>query len=186
MMILPLFLLCGGCGGRAALCPEAIPVEGRWDSQDSRITARKMASDCLSKPWYGFYSERGVLPRVMLGEIRVKDRLNFNTQEFIRDVEQVLINSGKIEYLVQPALRNHNRGKNLPVNDEGFKDVPVQTSDGEVDAELLLCGKITTYAEAEGSETVLFCHIQLQLIDIQSNRMVWLGSEEIRGTLSWQ
>ena len=53
----------------------------------------------------------------------------------------------------------------------------------EVGADLLLKGSINTIIDAVSGEQIRFYQVDLNLIDLSSNRMVWAGQQKIKKTV---
>ena len=42
------------------------------------------------------------------------------------------------------------------------------------------CESINTIADAEGNETVMYYQVDLELVEIESNRKLWIGTKKIK------
>jgi hypothetical protein len=48
----------------------------------------------------------------------------------------------------------------------------------------MLYGSINTIADQEGNKTVMFYQTDLELVEIDSNRKLWIGSKKIKKYLT--
>jgi hypothetical protein len=50
----------------------------------------------------------------------------------------------------------------------------------ETGADLMLIGTINTIVDQEGNKAVVFYQTNLELVEIESNRKVWIGEKKIK------
>ena len=68
----------------------------------------------------------------------------------------------------------------LPIStDETRKD-----AGQEIGADLLLTGSLNSIIDQDGGEQVIFYQINLELVDLQSHRKVWIGDKKIKKYIS--
>ncbi len=172
-----------GCGGKKVTRVETdttIDLSGRWNDADSRMVAEEMIKDCLSKPWYNRYEGANAVPRVIVGKIRNRSHEHINTETFIKDIERTLINSGKVEFVASKEEREQIREERDDQMADNASDETVKADGQEVGADLMLYGSINTIADTEGDETVMYYQTDLELVEIESNRKVWIGTKKIK------
>ena len=91
-----------------------VDLNGRWDSTDARLTAEKMISDCLSRPWLSNFQQKDNRePVVIVGDIYNKSFEHINIDIFIQDIESELINSGKVKFVADDKQRAQLRQERL-------------------------------------------------------------------------
>lgn len=155
-------------------------LSGKWNDTDSRLVAEEMIKDCLAKPWYAeMVQNKGRKPMLIVGKIRNKSHEHISGDTFISDMERELINSGKIEFVagkeMREELRNEKNDQSENATDNSRKQLRQETG-----ADLMLLGTINSIIDQEDNESVRFYQINLELIDIESNKKVWIGDKKIK------
>ena len=133
-------------------------LSGKWNDTDSRLVAEEMIQDCIARPWYNklLNTKNGELPTVVIGSVRNKSHEHINVETFIKDMERALINSGKVDFVANAEER------------------------GELRAELASqSGNATEETRKEAGQ-----EIDLQLVDIQTHKTVWIGDKKIKKYMS--
>lgn len=182
-----LFLVaCGGPDKKVTrIDPNAvIDLSGRWNDTDSRLVAEEMIKDCLSRPWYSnMIQQKGSLPTVVIGKVRNKSHEHINVETFIKDMERALINSGAVDFVANAELRSELRDEIASqagnATDETRKD-----AGQEIGSDLMLTGSLNSIIDQDGGEQVIFYQINLELVDLQSHRKVWIGDKKIKKYIS--
>lgn len=165
--------------------PNAVvDLSGRWNDTDSRLVAEEMINDCLGRPWYSnMIQQKGSLPTVVIGKVRNKSHEHINVETFIKDMERALINSGAVDFVANAELRSELRDEIASqagnATDESRKD-----AGQEIGADLLLTGSLNSIIDQDGGEQVIFYQINLELVDLQSHRKVWIGDKKIKKYIS--
>ena len=159
---------------------ETVDLSGRWNDTDSRLVSEEMISDVLSRPWIDRYrAGQGKDPVVIVGSMRNRSDEHINTQTFVKDLERALINSGEVEFVAGSGQRGEIR--------EERKDQAANASEAtakeegeETGADFMLQGAINTISDRIEGKEVKFYQVNLELIDIQSNRKAWIGEKKIK------
>lgn len=165
--------------------PNAVvDLSGRWNDTDSRLVAEEMINDCLGRPWYSnMIQQKGSLPTVVIGKVRNKSHEHINVETFIKDMERALINSGAVDFVANAELRSELRDEIASqagnATDETRKD-----AGQEIGADLMLTGSLNSIIDQDGGEQVIFYQINLELVDLQSHRKVWIGDKKIKKYIS--
>ncbi|GAB4320894.1 MAG: hypothetical protein Kow0074_11520 [Candidatus Zixiibacteriota bacterium] len=159
---------------------EQIDLSGRWNDTDSRMVAEAIITDCLNHPWIGeFMRSEGDKPVVIVGSIRNKTQEHIPVATFVNDIERALINSGDAEVVASAAeredIRAERRDQRINASPETLKEMG-----RELGADFMMIGEINQIIDSEGGEKVSFYQADMQLIDIETNRKVWLGQEKIK------
>ncbi|MBC2712212.1 MAG: penicillin-binding protein activator LpoB [Desulfosarcina sp.] len=159
---------------------ETVDLSGRWNDTDSRLVSEEMISDVLSRPWIDrFRAGRGKDPVVIVGSVRNRSDEHINTRTFVKDLERALINSGEVEFVASSVEREEIR--------EERKDQAAHASEAtakeegeEAGADFMLQGAINTISDRIEGKEVKYYQVNLELIDIQSHRKVWIGEKKIK------
>lgn len=163
-------------------------LSGQWNDTDSRLVSREMIDDVLSRPWISQYeAKHRKVPTVIIGSIRNLSHEHINTRTFISDLEKALINSGEIDFVASASerdeLRAERREQDLHASESTRKAMGNETG-----ADFMLQGSINTIVDAIKGEQARFYQVDLTLINLETNRKVWVGQKKIKKTIeksSW-
>jgi len=156
-------------------------LSGNWNDTDSRLTAEKMLNDCLTQRWYQPFlqAKKGENPIIVIGQIRNLSTEHINTGTFINDIQRVLINSGKVDFVANSEERRQLRAE---IDDQkgNSTDETAKERGQEIGADIMLTGTINSIIDQSGSEQVKFYQIDLELTDLQTHKKLWIGNEKIK------
>ena len=177
-----LFTACGGSSRKVTrvATDEAIDISGRWNDTDSRMTAETMIKDVLSRPWLSdFQMKHGKKPTVIVGTIRNKSSEHIPVDVFVKDIERELINSGEVEFVASSREREEVRDERI----DQQKHASVETAKElgqEKGADYMLKGTINSIVDSFEGQRVIYYQVDLELIDLEKNTKVWIGSKKIK------
>ena len=159
-----------------------IDVSGTWNDVDSRKVSMSLAEEIVDQSWYNRYLARlpkETVPVLIVGRVRNNSNEHINTETFTKDIEIALINSGKVDIVAstnqQADLRDERQGQSNFVSEESRKQLR-----NELGADIILLGSINTIDDIEGRRSVRYYQVDMELIDIESNRKLWIGQQEIK------
>lgn len=158
---------------------STIDLSGRWNDTDSRLTAEEMVKDCLAGAWMNKFIGANKTPTVIVGQIRNKSHEHISTETFINDIERALINSGKIEFVANKGERDQIREEKGDQSSNASVGTR-QVSGEESGAQLMLIGDVNSIVDKEGGKAVVFYQINLELVEIESHKKVWIGDKKIK------
>ncbi|MFP4418768.1 MAG: penicillin-binding protein activator LpoB [Chitinivibrionales bacterium] len=178
-----LMLVMVGCGGKkvARIDPETtVDLSGKWNDTDSRLVAEEMIGDALSRPWYtNNYANKTPVPTIIVGDVRNKSHEHINVETFIKDLERNLINSGKVDFVASKSereqIRNEVESQQEHASEESRKEINVESG-----ADLMLIGSINTIADQEGNRKVMYYQVDLELIELETHKKLWIGTKKIK------
>jgi len=179
-----LFLLTG-CGQTVTRVDSdtVTDLSGNWNDTDSRLVAEEMIQDVLSRNWLSkFNRSNGKAPTVIVGTVRNLSHEHINTRTFIADMERELINSGEVEFVASAQDRKEVRGE-VKDQDLNASEETRKSMGNEVGADFMLQGSINTIVDAVSGEQARFYQIDLTLIELGTNRKVWVGQKKIKKTI---
>jgi penicillin-binding protein activator len=160
---------------------ETIDLSGKWNDTDSRMVSEEMISDALKRPWIGIYraGHRQLNPVVIVGTVRNRSDEHINTRTFVKDLEKALINSGEVAFVASAEERGEIR---LERKDQAShsSETTAKEEGQETGADFMLQGSINTISDRIKGKEVRFYQVDLELIDIQSHRKVWIGDKKIK------
>lgn len=181
-VLLALGVLVAGCATKVdrVAVDETIDLSGRWNDTDSRLVAEQMIKDVFAHPWAGDYKSRtGRKPVVIVGTIRNLSSEHLETGVFAKDIERELVNSGQVRFVANAYERTEIRQERLEqqqfATDETAKRLAAETG-----ADYMLQGSIKTQMDAEGRRQVKFYQTDMELVNIESNEKVWIGTKKIK------
>lgn len=183
-MITILSVVLGGCGSSKQVTrvspDEQIDLSGRWNDTDSRLTADAMISQSLSEAWLGNFREaKGAKPVVICGFVKNKTHEHIDAETFIKDLERAFINTQQVRLVQGGDKREDIRHERADQQD--FSTAASMKAWGrEVGADFMLQGSINSIVDTEGNESVNFYQVNLELTDIETNEIVWIGDKKIK------
>ncbi len=165
---------------------EAIDLSGYWNDTDSRLVSQEMVSDSLASPWSTRATQRlGRAPRVIVGNVRNRSQEHLNTQTFVKDLERALVNSGAIDVVAGRDERQDLRAER--VDQQRHASIETAKSMGkELGADFMLQGQINSILDAAGNEQVRFYQVELELVDLESNKKVWIGQKKLKKAVTYR
>jgi len=172
---------CGGTSVKRVASDSTIDLSGNWNDTDSRLVAEEMLNDCLTRPWYqnAVVSKNGENPVIVIGQIRNLSTEHINTGTFINDMQRVLINSGKVDFVANSEERQKLR-KEIDDQKGNATDETAKERGQEIGADIMLTGTINSIVDQSGGEQVKFYQIDLELTDLQSHKKLWIGNKKIK------
>ena len=158
-------------------------LSGKWNDTDSRKVSQEMIQDVLSQQWLNkFNRKQSRVPTVIVGKVRNLSHDHINTRTFIADIRRALINSGEVDFVASSEergeIRSERRDQDLNSSEATRKEMGNETG-----ADFMLKGSINSIVDAINGEQVRFYQIDLTLIDLSSNRMVWAGQQKIKKSI---
>lgn len=182
MGLLALVLL-SGCATRSVsrlAADEQVDLSGRWNDSDSQMVARTMIDDVLNRPWIdNFVADEGEKPVVIVGSIRNRSTEHIDATTFTKDIERELINSGRVRFVANADEREDVRDERMDQQYEADPDTIARLG-SEQGADFYLGGVITSQVDAVEGQRVTLYKVDLELIHIETNEKVWIGSESIK------
>jgi penicillin-binding protein activator len=158
---------------------STIDLSGKWNDTDSRLVAEKMIQDCLNNQWYGQYQANKKIPTIIIGNIRNKSHEHISVETFSKDIERTLINSGKVEFVASKNEREQLREEIADMQENASVDTRKDKGE-EQGSDLMMIGTINSIVDKEGDKAVVFYQIDMELIQLESNRKLWIGNHKIK------
>jgi hypothetical protein len=180
-----LLLLLAGCSQTVTRVDSdtVTDLSGKWNDTDSRLVSQEMIQDVLSRGWLTkFNREQGKAPTVIVGTVRNLSHEHINTRTFIADMERELINSGEVEFVASAKDREEIRAE-VKEQDLHATEETRKAMGQEIGADFMLQGSINTIVDAVSGEQARFYQIDLTLIQLGTNRKVWVGQKKIKKTI---
>jgi uncharacterized protein (TIGR02722 family) len=183
--LIPLLLLAGvlsACGTAVTRMDPAQTkdLSGAWNDTDSRETSAAMVTDALSRQWLPDFTQQSRRrPTVIVGEIRNLSSEHINVNTFVSDIQRALINSDRVDFVASATERQEIRDerKDMDVN---ASEATRKAAGQESGADFMLKGTINTIIDVSGSTQVRYYQVDLNLISLKDNRIVWVGQKKIK------
>ena len=159
---------------------ETIDLSGRWNDSDSQLVSAEMVGDLAGRSWIEEYTAKnGQKPVVIVGTVRNKSSEHIETETFTKDLERELINSGRVKFVANPIergeLRQERKEQQTWSREETQKRLAAETG-----ADYMLQGGIKTIIDQEGKKSVKFYQVDLEMVHLESNEKVWIGTKKIK------
>jgi len=160
---------------------EAIDLSGRWNDTDSRLVSETMIADCLDRPWLESYGDAhaGRPPTVIVGRVRNRSHEHVNVRAFVKDLERALLNSGRVHFVASSAERGDIREERLDMARHASEDT-MKGPGRETGADYMLIGSLHSIRDEIPGKALMYYQVNLELIDLETNRKVWIGQKEIK------
>ena len=179
--------LINGCANRkiTRVDPnETIDLSGRWNDSDSRLVSEEMIGDVLTSAWLPRYTKANdKRPVVVVGLVENKSHEHINSETFIKDIEKAIIRDGNIRLVVAGEKRNELRKERSEQQDYASPETTKKWGK-ELGADFILQGTINSIVDAYKKQKVVTYQIDLQLTNIETNEVVWMGDKKIKKQIS--
>ncbi len=159
---------------------QSIDLSGRWNDSDSRQVSNKMISDLLaSEKFKEYVKQLGKKPTIIVGLVRNKTSEHIESEAYIKKLELAIFNSGAADLVESDSFRDKLRQERAQQQD--FSDPGTVAKWGkEVGANLMLFGEMTSETDLYQKERLVNYITTLFLTDMETNKRVWYGQEEIK------
>ena len=157
-----------------------IDLSGRWNDTDSRKVADQMIHDLFESDVFKKYADGlGRKPVMVVGLIKNKTSEHIDAGNFVKKFEIVIHNSGMAELVESDEFRDKLRKERAEQQD--FADPATVAQWGkEVGADVMLFGEMNSETDTYNKKRVVNYLTTLYLTDIETNKRVWYGQNEIK------
>ncbi len=183
--ILAMILIVTGCAAPTRTvsrvsADEQTDFSGNWNDTDSKLVAEQMIQDLMYRPWLSDYvMENDRKPIFIVGRVRNLSSEHIQTDTFVKDIERELINSGKVKFVASSKERDEIRQERLEQQSYASDETAKRLA-AEAGADFMLQGGIKSNVDASGGKASKFYQIDMELINVETNEKVWIGSKEIK------
>lgn len=159
---------------------EVIDLSGRWNDSDSRQVANKMVQQFLNSPRYQSYSsDNGKTPAIIVGYIQNKTSEHIDSDNYVKKFEMEIFNSGLADLVESAEFREKLREERADQQEFASPETAARWG-REYGADLMLLGTMTSETDVYNKKKVINYITTLYLTDIETNKRVWYGQEEIK------
>lgn len=158
----------------------SIDLSGRWNDTDSRMVADKMIFDLFDSESFKTYAKAlGRKPVIIVGLINNKTSEHIDADNYIKKFEVVIHNSGIAELVESGAFRDKLREERAQQQDFASSATAAKWGE-EAGADIMLFGDMTSETDVYKSKRVVNYITTLYLTDLETNKRIWYGQEEIK------
>lgn len=154
-------------------------ISGSWNQTDSRLTAEQMINQSLTEAWLANHvQQKGKKPTVIVGMVTNKSHEHIEAETFIKDLERTYITTSKVGLVQSGTKREEMRAEKA--DQQSNASVSTMKKFGlEKGADYILQGSINSIVDAHKRKKTVTYQINLELTDIQTNEIVWIGDKKI-------
>lgn len=158
-----------------------IDLSGNWNDTDIRLVSQALVNSSLASPWVNQYKMKnpGKNPVVIVGTFMNRSSEHIDTSIIAKRYEMELVNSGKIDMVADQNFRASVRDEREEQQYFASEDT-AKALGKEIGADYLLQGAVRTNLDQSGGSMVRTYYVSAELIDIETNRKVWVGEETIK------
>jgi hypothetical protein len=159
---------------------KQVDISGRWNNTDSRLTAEQLTDDILKAVWLTNFMQAkgGQKPVVICGFVDNKSHEHIEAETFVKDLEQAFIQTQKVRLVQAGKKREELRAERA--DQQTNSTVSSMKKFGmEVGADYILQGSINSIVDAHKKKKVVYYQVNLELTDMQTNEVVWIGDKKI-------
>ncbi|MBI3217959.1 MAG: penicillin-binding protein activator LpoB [Bacteroidetes bacterium] len=175
-------LLAAGCARTVSRIDpgQQIDLSGRWNDSDSRQVANKMVTELLASEKYKEYAKAlGKKPAIIVGLIKNKTSEHIDASNYIKKIELAIFNSGVADLVESDSFRDKIREERAQQQDFASPETVSQWGK-ETGANLMLFGEMTSETDVYNKKRVVNYITTLFLTDMETNKRIWYGQEEIK------
>ena len=153
----------------------AIDLSGYWNDTDIRIVAETLVKDCVNAPAIENYIRNNrMLPVVIVGSFKNDTDEHIDTSIIVKKFETALINSGRVDFVASSSERQEIREERLEQQEWASEETAKRLAN-EYGADFMLIGSVKTSVDMVDNKTVRTYFVYAELIDIETNRKLWIG-----------
>ena len=157
-----------------------IDLSGRWNDVDSRNVAEKITAQFLNSVRFReFTNDLGKRPAIIIGWIQNKTSEHIDTDNYIKKFEMEIFNSGIADIVESGEFREMIREERADQQEFASPETAARWGN-ETGADLMLFGTMTSEIDSNNRKKVVNYITTLYLTDLETNKRIWYGQEEIK------
>jgi uncharacterized protein (TIGR02722 family) len=158
---------------------EQVDISGRWNNTDSRLVASEMTGNILSGTWLSRHNgSKGEKPVVIVGFFTNKTHEHIDAETFVKDVERSFLETERVR-LVQAGKKREELRSEKADQQTNATVSSLKKFGMEQGADYILQGSINSIVDAHKRKKVVYYQVDLELTNIETNEVVWLGDKKI-------
>lgn len=159
---------------------QGVDLSGYWNDTDIQIVTASLVDNCLSSSWADtFYKNSRRNPVIIVGTVKNDSSEHIDTEIISKKVEIALINSGKADMVAdmynREEIRKEREEQQYYASQQTMAKLAMETG-----ADYFLQGAVKTNIDQANGKTVRTYYVSLELIDITTNRKVWVNEDTVK------
>lgn len=151
-------------------------ISGYWNDTDVKLICDALIQDCINSPRIAkFALENDRLPIFIVGKFKNDSSEHIDTSIITKKMQTAIINSGKAEFVADSKAREEVRAERDDQNMGNASEESAKMLGNETGADFLLQGSVKSIVQRAGNKTVRTYHVSAELINIETNRIIWSG-----------
>lgn len=152
-----------------------IDLSGYWNDTDVRIVCESLIAESLSSARVArFERDKGRLPVIIVGSFRNQSDEHIDTSILQKRMETAILNSGKADFVASSNERLELRDERTEQQSWSSEETAKALAN-ETGADFMLIGSVKTIVDRAGKMATRTYFVYAELIDIESNRKLWIG-----------
>lgn len=177
-----LFFSCATTSVNRVDAAQQTDISGYWNDTDVRVVCNALIEDCITSPRIErFTQENKRLPVFIIGRFKNESSEHIDTSILVKKMQTAILNSGKAEFVADSKSREEIRAEREDQNMGNASEETAKALGNETGADFLLQGSVKSIVQKAGKTTVRTYHVSADLINIETNRIIWSGfNDEIK------
>jgi uncharacterized protein (TIGR02722 family) len=159
---------------------QQVDLSGNWNNTDARQVAEEMTGTILNATWLinHLSDHAGKKPVVIVGMVYNKSHEHIEAEIFTKEVERSFIQSEKVRLVQGGKKREEIRGERADQQTNSSTS-SMKKFGLENGADYMLQGSINSIVDAINRKKVVYYQVNLELTNMQTNEVVWIGEKKI-------
>ncbi len=171
-----LFFSCATTNVSRIDAAQQTDISGYWNDTDVRLICNALIEDCITSPRIErFAQENKRLPLFIIGRFKNDSSEHIDTSIIVKKMQTAILNSGKAEFVADSISREEVRAEREDQNMGNASEETAKALGNETGADFLLQGSVKSMVQKAGNTTVRTYHVSADLINIETNRIIWSG-----------
>ena len=115
------------------------------------------------------------MPFAIIGKIENNSSEHIDTSIIENKFRNAIINSGAMNFVASRNERDYLREEKI---DQQDSTADAKKLDNETAADYMLIGTVKSIIQKEGKKSVRAYFVDVQLVDIETNRILWTGEDD--------
>lgn len=160
---------------------QTVDLSGRWNDSDSRLSAEALINSALNERWLDEFIRKNnnERPVVIAGFVKNKSHEHIDAETFVKDLEKAFIKSGRVR-LVQAGEKREELRRERADQQDYSSASSMKKWGQEIGADFMLQGTINSIVDSYKNEKIVYYQIDLELTNIETNEVVWIGDKKIK------
>jgi len=158
---------------------EQQDISGAWNAIDSKMVSDEMISQVLMDKWVTNHTTaKSKNPVVIVGMVTNKSHEHIEAEMFIKDLERAFLRSDKVRLVQSGKKREELRAEKADQQTNASQST-MKKFGLENGADYILQGSINSIVDGYKKEKTVTYQINLELTNIETNEVVWIGDKKI-------